>query len=99
MLTERLVQVHSPLGPEVLLFQALQGREALSQPFELQVDVVCNTPLLDLRSLLGESLSLEIKTPFAVPRFLDGRISAFRLMGKTGRSDRFAIHHTGRSNA
>lgn len=89
MLTERLVQVHSHLGPEVLLFQALQGREGLSQPFELQVDVVCNTPLLDLRSLLGESLSLEIRTPLAVPRFLDGRISAFRLLGKTGRSDRF----------
>jgi len=36
----RIFTVHTPLGPEMLKFESLQGRERLSQLFEFRLDML-----------------------------------------------------------
>lgn len=92
MFADRIVKLHSALGSDTLLFHALRGCESLSRPFEFQLDVLCESPLLDLRQLLGQSVSLEITTASFAPRYLDGQVSAFKLLGKANRTDRYYLY-------
>ncbi len=48
----RTVQVHTVLSAEQLKFRAMRGREALSQLFEFEVDMVSPSFNLDLKKLL-----------------------------------------------
>ena len=75
----RTVQVHTVLNAEQLKFRAMRGREALSQLFEFEVDMVSPSFNLDLKKLLGTSLTIEV-TDGGPPRFLNGTVVRFELV-------------------
>lgn len=73
------VQIKSPLGPDDLLFDAFEGREALSELFEFHVRLYSPDPSIDFKKLLGKNLSICVrtikdKTP-SNARFLAGIVS------------------------
>lgn len=56
------VTVKSPLGPDDLLFDAFEGREALSELFEFHIRLYSPDPDIDFKKLLGKNLSICIHT-------------------------------------
>ncbi|GAB3376506.1 type VI secretion system Vgr family protein [Azotobacter armeniacus] len=83
----RIVKAHTPLG-ESLRFRAMNGCEALSQLFEFEVELLSESHSLDLKSLLGKSLTLEIATQADGVRYLDGIVARATLIGREDRTDR-----------
>lgn len=87
------VRVRIAGAPPGILFRAMQGHEQLSQLFEFQVDVLYDGMGLDLRSLLGKSLTLEIDTDeLGGTRYLNGQITRFMLAGKETSTQRYYLY-------
>ena len=87
----RTVQVHTALGAEHLKFRAMRGHEGLSQLFEFEVDMVSTSFSLDLKTLLGTSLTIELQDGGA-PRFLNGTVVRFELVGRANETGRHYIY-------
>ncbi|MET3441025.1 type VI secretion system secreted protein VgrG [Variovorax paradoxus] len=87
----RTVQVHTVLNAEQLKFRAMRGREALSQLFEFEVDMVSPSFNLDLKKLLGTSLTIEV-TDGGAPRFLNGTVVRFELVGRANETGRHYVY-------
>ncbi|WGT65743.1 type VI secretion system Vgr family protein [Variovorax paradoxus] len=87
----RTVQVHTVLSAEQLKFRAMRGREALSQLFEFEVDMVSPSFNLDLKKLLGTSLTIEL-TDGGSPRFLNGTVVRFELVGRANETGRHYVY-------
>lgn len=56
------VKIKSSLSPDDLLFDTLEGREALSELFEFHVRLYSPDPNLDFKKLLGQNLSVCVTT-------------------------------------
>ncbi|WP_413470479.1 type VI secretion system Vgr family protein [Variovorax paradoxus] len=69
----------------------MHGTEGLSQLFEFEVDLLSPSVSLDMKSVLGKPLSLEIQTA-GEPRFLNGQIVRFTMVGKEGGSSRYVLY-------
>ena len=87
----RTVQVHTALNAEQLKFRAMRGQEGLSQLFEFEVDMVSPSFNLDLKKLLGTSLTLELQDEGA-SRFLNGTVVRFELVGRANETGRHYIY-------
>jgi type VI secretion system secreted protein VgrG len=87
----RTVQVHTVLSAEQLKFRSMRGQEGLSQLFEFEVDMVSTSFSLDLKQLLGTSLTLELADEGA-PRFLNGTVVRFELVGRANETGRHYIY-------
>ncbi|WPH14324.1 type VI secretion system Vgr family protein [Variovorax paradoxus] len=89
----RIVKAHTPLGEEQLKFRSMRGSEGLSQPFDFDVDLLSADAALDLKSVLGKPLSLEIQTAVAgEPRFLNGQVVRFSMVGREGGTSRHTVY-------
>jgi type VI secretion system secreted protein VgrG len=87
----RIVKAHTPLAEDQLMFRSMHGTEGLSQLFEFEVDLVSPSVSLDMKSVLGKPLSLEILTA-GEPRFLNGQIVRFTMVGKEGGTSRYVLY-------
>ncbi|MDO5667439.1 MAG: type VI secretion system tip protein TssI/VgrG [Alcaligenaceae bacterium] len=79
--TDRPIVAHTALGPQ-LGFLSLKGNEGISELFEFDVELASGTFMLDVRSMLGTDLTIEIETSAGAPRFLNGKVSDFELLGR-----------------
>ncbi len=87
----RTVLVHTVLGAEQLKFRAMRGQEGLSQLFEFEVEMLSPSFNLDLKKLLGTPLTIEIADD-AGPRYLDGMVVRFELVGRAGETGRHYLY-------
>jgi type VI secretion system secreted protein VgrG len=87
----RTVQVHTVLGAEQLKFRAMRGQEGLSQLFEFEVDMVGTSFNIELKQLLGTSLTLELADDGG-PRFLNGTVVRFELVGRANETGRHYVY-------
>ncbi|MET3498019.1 type VI secretion system Vgr family protein, partial [Variovorax boronicumulans] len=89
----RVVRAHTPLGDEALKFRSMRGSEALSQLFEFEVDLLSPSASIDLKSVLGKPLTLEIQTAtMGAPRFLNGQVIRFSMVGREGDTVRHTVY-------
>jgi type VI secretion system secreted protein VgrG len=88
---DRIVKAHTPLPPGQLQFRAMHGAEGLSQLFEFDVDLVSESYTLDMRSLLGKPMTLEMETADE-PRYLNGEITRCVLVGRDGGDARHYVY-------
>ncbi|WP_422088830.1 type VI secretion system Vgr family protein [Variovorax sp.] len=88
---DRIVIAHTPLAEDQLMFRSMNGTEGLSRLFEFEVDLLSPSASIDLQSVLGKPLSLEIKTAGA-PRFLCGQVVRFSMIGREGRTSRHTVY-------
>ncbi|ARP87817.1 type VI secretion system Vgr family protein [Bordetella genomosp. 9] len=89
--SDRIITAHTPLPPGQLQFRAMHGAESLSQLFEFEVDLVAESYAIDMKALLGKTMTLEIQTS-AEPRFLSGEITRCVLVGRDPASARFYVY-------
>jgi type VI secretion system secreted protein VgrG len=88
----RVVKAHTPLGEEQLLFRSMHGNEGLSQLFEFEVDLLSPNTSVDMKAVLGKPLTLEIVTINGAPRYLNGQITRFTMIGREGGSSRYTVY-------
>lgn len=87
----RVIKAHTPLGEDQLLFRSMYGTEGLSQLFEFEVELLSPSVSIDMKSVLGKPLTLEIMTA-GQPRFLNGQIVRFTMIGKEGGTSRYIVY-------
>ncbi|WP_017901723.1 type VI secretion system Vgr family protein [Pseudomonas asplenii] len=71
----RLTQVHSPLGPDVLLLKDMGGGEELGRPFEYELHLTSTDGAIDLNQLLGKPMSLSLQLQGGASRYFHGIVA------------------------
>ncbi|WCM96118.1 type VI secretion system tip protein VgrG [Acidovorax sp. GBBC 1281] len=80
----RRVTIQTPLG-EQLQFRQLQGKEAISQLFCLDLDLLCDSKSIDPKALLGKNATVVMETQGGGRRYLDGIVTRFGMQGEDHR--------------
>ena len=80
----RRVTITTPAG-DALQFHRLTGREALSQPYTFDVDLLGNSNSIDPKALLGKSATVVIQTEHGDIRHLGGIVTSFGLSQEDSR--------------
>ncbi len=80
----REVELFSPLGDDVLLFQRMTAMEQLSHPFEYELDLLSKDSGIKLQDLLGKTMSIRLSIPGEEKRYFGGYVARFSQMGMSG---------------
>ncbi|WP_261380256.1 type VI secretion system Vgr family protein [Variovorax beijingensis] len=74
----RRVILHSRLG-DALQFHRLAGREALSQAYAFDLELLGSSNAIDAKALLGKTATVVMETESGAPRYLAGLVTRFGL--------------------
>src|SRR5262245_25496775 len=74
---DRVYQVESPFGADVLLLRRMVGRESLSQAFEWHLDLLSKDEKLAAEKILGQDVAITTLQPNGQKRFFHGVVSEF----------------------
>ena len=91
---DRLLQLHTRLGPDVLVAEALHGVESVDNGgFRLQLDALSVDAHLALDALLGQPVLLELQTAesAATRRPFHGHVTACERIGSNGGIARYRL--------
>ncbi|GKT15128.1 type VI secretion system tip protein VgrG [Acidovorax sp. SUPP2522] len=80
----RRVTIQTPLGGQ-LQFRQLQGKEAISQLFCLDLDLLSDSKSIDPKALLGKNATVVVETQGGGRRYLDGIVTRFGMQGEDHR--------------
>lgn len=89
----RLLRLHTPLGPEVLVAERLSGVEAVDAGFRLEVTALSIDAHLSLDALLGQPVLLELLTADSHTdlRPFHGHVTAIEREGSNGGLARYRL--------
>jgi type VI secretion system secreted protein VgrG len=85
----RVFTAHTPLAPDMLLFESLSGHEQLSQLFEFRVQLLSPSQDITAEKLLGRNVTVEVETQALGRRYLNGDVTRFALIARHGRYYRY----------
>jgi type VI secretion system secreted protein VgrG len=88
MAMQRTVRVRTVLG-EALLFRAMVGREAISEPYQYQLTLVSDDDSVAFEDLLGTDMTVEVDVLGDEKRYFHGLVSHFSYVGTEGASSRY----------
>ena len=77
MQTERVVELYTPLGKDVLLFRKMVAKEALGKLFLFKIEVFSKQEDINLDDLLGKNISVELEQPAGGYRYFNGFVTDF----------------------
>ncbi len=86
----RSIVAHTPLTGQ-LGFRQMSGSEGLSRLFDFDVELVADNYNLDLKSLLGKPLTIEIQT-LSGSRYLNGHVTRCEMIGRENSASRYYIY-------
>ncbi|BBA34938.1 Rhs element Vgr protein [Methylocaldum marinum] len=89
----RLIKVYSPLGPDVLLFHDMTGRERLGGLFSYELDLLSTVGSLNPDQLLGDRLDVALTLPDDSVRYFNGVVCRFAQLGATEDERRTLVHY------
>jgi type VI secretion system secreted protein VgrG len=72
-----ILRLTTPLGPDVLLAEGLEGSEGLSEPYAFQVLMRSTRSDLDASAIVGRSITVRIAIPQGPERFVHGVVRRF----------------------
>ena len=77
--TDRMMQFTSPLGPDELIIESLEGMEGLSRLFEFHAELLAETgTAIDLKSIIGQKVTTEISLlDVQGSRYVNGVVAEF----------------------
>jgi type VI secretion system secreted protein VgrG len=78
--TERLLQIDTRLGPDALSVRSIHGREAISEMFQLDVDLASEDFQIAASSLLAKPATLRIRCGERAERCINGVVSRVTLV-------------------
>ncbi|MBU3825432.1 MAG: type VI secretion system tip protein VgrG, partial [Candidatus Oceanisphaera merdipullorum] len=68
-----------------------QGEERISGCYQVQVTLVCHSPLPDLTALLQQPTTLVLKSPYGAERYVHGIVFAMAELGRSDRNLRYQL--------
>ncbi|WP_366657418.1 type VI secretion system tip protein TssI/VgrG [Fodinicurvata sp. EGI_FJ10296] len=74
---KRLLSLDTPFGTDEVLAIGFQGREAMSDLFEFQIDMVSEDPALDPKKILGADITLKVRHTGGDERVFSGIVRHF----------------------
>jgi type VI secretion system secreted protein VgrG len=86
----RVMEITTPLGPDVLLFHGMHAREYLSRLFEYQLDLLSPKKDIDLDEILGKNVTVTLALPDDSTRYFNGYVTRFSQSGMMGRYHRYS---------
>ena len=87
----RVMDIATPLGPDVLLFHSMRASETLGRLFDYQLTLLATRNDIDPKALLGKHATVKLQLPKGGPRHFDGCITRFALTGSHGRYVRYEM--------
>lgn len=75
--TDRLLEIDTPIGKNVLFLIKLQGVEAVSDPFEFNLMLASQNSGIEAKELLGKSVTVTINQKKSSPRVINGIINTW----------------------
>jgi type VI secretion system secreted protein VgrG len=85
----RVFIAHTPLAPDMLMFDSLSGHEQLSQLFEFRLQMLSPSQDIKAEQLLGHNVTVEVETQGLGRRYLNGDVTRFALIARDGRYYRY----------
>ena len=85
----RAMEITTPLGPDVLLFHTMHGREELSRVSEYQLDLLSLKSDINLDQILGKIVTITVALQDDSPRHFNGYVTRFSQGGTHGRYRRY----------
>jgi len=79
--TDRVFQIKSPLGRDVLLLRRMTGVESLSRAYEWHLELLSEKGDLDPDKILGKDVAISTLQPNGKKRFFHGFVSEFSQEG------------------
>ena len=89
--SRRLLRLHTPLGPDVLLAECVRGEEALGENYAFTISALSEDAGLPLRRLLGQPALLELETSNSGPRHFHGHLTSVEINGANGGMARYTL--------
>jgi len=87
---DRLFEVKSPLGKDVLLFHAMSANERLSHPFKVDLELLSKNHDIELDDVVGNLLTVRLDMPAeGKTRFFNGYVSQFSYEGNVREFSRY----------
>jgi len=73
----QFISITTPLGADVLLLRSFTGREAISQLFNFQLELVSDKPPIKLESIIGQNVTVNMTLTDGSKRYFNGFVSEF----------------------
>ena len=89
--SRRLLRLHTPLGPDVLLAECVRGDEALGENYAFTISALSENANVSLRRLLGQPALLELETTSSGPRHFHGHLTSVDIHGANGGMARYSL--------
>lgn len=80
----RTIAVTTPLGEDVLLLRAMEGREALGRLFEYELDLFSEQANIKFDDIVGQQVTVRLGLANGGARFFSGLVSRFRQRPQPG---------------
>ncbi len=80
---QRLLQVETTLGADALVVRSIRGHEAISQLFEVELEVASDNFQIAAASLIAKPISISIALDEESKRYLNGYVSHFSFQPST----------------
>ncbi|MDR0632952.1 MAG: type VI secretion system tip protein VgrG [Holosporales bacterium] len=75
-----MVEITSPLGADKLIFESMEGKEAISELYEFKVRVYSEDIDIDFKKLLGESVAVCLQTSGSYKRYISGIVAQVKFL-------------------
>lgn len=87
---QRPITLQAP-SDEALLFHAMQGTEAVSQPFDYELSALSTSARISANDLLGKPVKVSVPLADGQQRWFHGVCAAFGIDGNVGRYHRYRL--------
>lgn len=88
---ERWISLTTPLGQDKLLLAGFSGREAISELFSFQLDLLSVEPQIDFSAIVGQRVTIAVTLFDGTRRPIHGIVSQFALSGKDNKFTRYQM--------
>lgn len=87
--SHREIAISTPLGEDVLLLRSMSGTEALSRPFEYELELASENFEIKPEDIVGQKVTIRLKLPEDKARYFNGFINRFVQTPGAGRLARY----------
>ena len=78
---KRVLSIATPLGENVVLLDAISGREDLGRLFRYELELVSNEAAIDTDKILGENVTVRLQLAQDEERYINGYVARFGSAG------------------
>lgn len=87
----RIAKFETPLGPDRLALVGFECTEAVSENFEITIEVLGDPPVVDFDTLIGLNCTITYDTIEHGKRYFDGILTESRWLEKVGKKHKYEV--------